>query len=70
MKELFTDVPEIVRAQARFWVEMGLRQRNPLDGLKMISEYANSCSNEEEKAFVDFYFHMRMEQLKNENNND
>ena len=36
----------------------------------MVSDFANSCINEEDKEFVDFYFKLRLEQLKNESNND
>ena len=68
MVELFSEIPQEVKDAAKFWVDMALRQNNPIDGVKMISEFINSCNNKEEKEFVDFYFNMRMEQLRNESN--
>ena len=32
----------------------------------LLSSYRDSCYNEEEKEFVDFYFNMRLEALKEE----
>ena len=68
MIEIYSDIPESVRERAKFWVDFALQQKNPMDGIKMIADYANSCSNLHEQDFVDFYFKLRMEQLRNENN--
>jgi hypothetical protein len=46
--------------------EMALRQKNILSTIKVLNEYTETCSSEEEKEFVEFYFNMRMEQLLNE----
>ena len=71
MIELFTDIPERIKSQAKFWVDQALNEPNILSGLKMINDYRDSCLNEEEKNFVDFYFNLRMEQiLSNENTNN
>lgn len=70
MVELFANVPEYIRELAKYWVDLALKQRNPMDSIKMVLEFANSCPTEEEKDFVDFYFRLRLEQIKNENNND
>lgn len=70
MIEIYGDIPQKVRDQAKFWADMALNQPNLYDGAKMMSEYANSCESEEEKEFVDFYFRLRLEQFKNESNND
>ena len=70
MVELFADIPNRIREQAKFWVDLALQQNNPADTIKMVADYANSCINEEEREFVDFYFKMRLQQLENENNND
>ena len=70
MIELFPNVPQHIRDLAKEWVDLALRQSNPFEGVKMVSNFANSCSTEEEKEFVDFYFRLRMEQIKNESNND
>ena len=66
MIELFPDIPEQVRKNAEFMFEMALRQKNILSTIKVLNEYTEACSSEEEKEFVEFYFNMRMEQLLNE----
>ena len=66
MEELFSSIPEEVRAQTQFWLDMIFAQKDILTGLKMFTNYLESCENEEEKAYVDFCFQSRLEQLKNE----
>lgn len=70
MIELFPNVPQHIRDLTKEWVDLALRQSNPFEGVKMVSNFANSCSTEEEKEFVDFYFRLRMEQLRNEDDSD
>ena len=69
MVELFSDIPQEVRDRAKFWVDMSLRQNTLIQAAKMIREYMNSCVNEEEADYVDFYFNVRMEELLNASNN-
>lgn len=70
MIELFPNVPGYIRDLAKNWVDLALQQPNPFEGVKMVSNFANSCQTEEEKKFVDFYFRLRLEQLRNESSND
>ena len=70
MQEIFKQIPDRIKEQAKHWVDLALKQKNPYDAAAMVAEYANSCFNEEEKDFVDFYFNLRLEELLNENNND
>ena len=70
MIELFPNVPTQIKILNEKWVDLALEQENGLTGAKMIHDFVNSLNNEEEKDFVDFYFQLRMEQLKNEDNND
>lgn len=70
MIELFADIPQEVRDRAKFWIDMSLRQHTLSQAAKMIREYINSCTNEEEADFVEFYFHTRMEELLNAGHND
>ena len=69
MVELFSDIPQEVRDRAKFWVDMSLRQSTLIQAAKMIREYINSCANEEEADYADFYFNVRMEELLNASNN-
>ena len=70
MVEIFYDIPPHIKELAKNWVDLALRQTNPFEAVKMISNFANSCSTEEERDFVDFYFKLRLERLLNEHNND
>lgn len=64
MEELFSSIPEEVRAQTQFWLDMIFAQKDILTGLKMFTNYLESCEDEEEKAYIDFCFQSRLEQLK------
>lgn len=66
MTELFADIPDEVREGTEFMVNLALMQKNPLSAVRMVKEYADSCLNDYEREFVDFYFNLRLEQLKNE----
>ena len=66
MEELFSNIPEQSRKNAEFIVEMALRQKNITSAVKVLNEYTNSCTSDEEKEFVEFYFNMKMEQMLNE----
>lgn len=66
MQELFPNIPESVRKNAEFIFDMALRQKNLLSMVNTLNEYTNTCSSEEEKEFVEFYFNMKMEQMLNE----
>lgn len=65
MVELFADIPEYVKMQSKFWVDLALSQNDPLTAVQMLESYRSSCLNEKEKEFVDFYFNMRVEDLTN-----
>lgn len=66
MTELFTNIPESVKQNAEFMFNMAIKQPYAANAAKMLNEYTNSCFNEEEKEFVQFYFNLRLEQLQNE----
>ena len=70
MIELFPNTPQYIRDLAKYWVDLALKQKNIFEGVKMVSDFANTCINEEDKEFVDFYFKLRLEQLRNESSND
>lgn len=70
MIELFANLPEEVKEQHERIINFALENFEPQQCLSFLKSYINSCENEEEKEFIDFYFSLRMEQLLNENNND
>lgn len=62
--ELFPNIPQDVRDRTKLIADFALMQNDAISAVKILSEYANTCINEEEQEFVDFYFNMRLEQLK------
>ena len=70
MTELYSDIPEHIKILTKFWIDLVLKQKNPIDGITIINNYTNSGLSEYQKEYVDFYFNLRMEQLNNENNYD
>ena len=67
MIEIYANIPQTIREQAKFWADMALSQKNGFDAARMMNEYLNSCENEEEKDFVNFYFKLRIAELNHEN---
>ena len=70
MVEIFADIPQEIKATAEIVFQIALWQKDVPSAIKVLQSYLNSCEDTEEKAFVDFYFSMRLEELKNANNND
>ena len=70
MIEIYKNIPDYVKTLTDFWVNRAIKCNNPILAVTMISNFKSQLLTQEEKDFVDFYFDMKMEQLKNENNND
>ena len=68
MEELFPNVPEYVRRQTDFWINMAMRKDNLIDALKTIQDYMNSLEDEENRNYVAFAFATQMERYHASNN--
>ena len=68
MIELYADIPEEIKNSAKLVFDLAMMQPDLVSAVKMLDSYTNSCINDYEKEFCDFYFNMRMEQLKDESN--
>lgn len=66
MIELFEDIPEKTLKQAEFVFDMAIKSSTLLSAVNVLKNYTESCSNEREQEFVEFYFKMRMAELTNE----
>lgn len=64
MKEIFNEISQKVKEQTRFWVNVALTKENPIEAAKVISNFSKTLKSEEERDFLDFYFNMRLLQLK------
>jgi hypothetical protein len=49
---------------------MAIRHSSLPTIVKILNDYTNTCIDEEERDFVNFYFNMRMEQMLNGNDFD
>ena len=64
MIEIFNNISQKTKEQVRFWVNVALTKENPMDAAKVISNFSKTLKTEEEQNFLDFYFNMRLLQLK------
>ena len=64
MIELFTELPQEIKDGIRTYIDLVLKDFQLLDAAKIISEFANTCTNEEEQDFIDFYFNLKLEEMQ------
>ena len=69
MNELFTDIPDKNKKMIEFMVDNSLDLKNISKNMNNLTEFRNNCSDLE-KDFMDFYFNLKLEKIKNENNID
>ena len=69
MIELFTDVPVIIKQELAHIIDIAVNSMNLKDCAELIAAFAKERPNNEQD-FIDFYFHLKMEQLKNEDNSN
>jgi len=60
MKEIFANISTETKLGAELIFESALKAQNPKKMLKILNEYTNSFSGEEQD-FIRFYFNLRME---------
>lgn len=64
MTEIFSEIPTSVKMDTELVFQIALMQNNIPSAAKILSEYVDSCENEEEKEYANFYFQMKFEELK------
>lgn len=64
MIELFTELHPEVKDGIRTFIDSILKDFQLLDAAKIINEFANSCTDEEEQNFIDFYFNLKLEEMQ------
>ena len=71
MVELFPDVSTTFKKQVEFLVDIASQQEDILKAIKMIKDFSDTCINESEKDFIDFYLQLKSLELeKDESNSD
>ena len=61
MIELFPNVPEYIRRQTNFWIDMAMREDTLIGALNIIQKYMQTLKDEENRDYVAFAFTTRME---------
>lgn len=65
MIEIFADIDDSIKEQAEYWVNLALKQSNPLEAVKILNEFRGVQENERDKEFIDFYVNLRLQELSN-----
>ena len=65
MIEIFADIDDSIKEQTEYWVNLALKQSNPLEAVKILSEFRGVQENERDKEFIDFYVNLRLQELSN-----
>lgn len=67
MIEIFDDIPENIKILIKTWADVAFNKSNPLESIEMLAFFENAKTlSDRVKEYAEFYFKLRMEQLKNE----
>ena len=69
MIELFTDIPVIIKQELARIIDIAVDSMDLKDCAELVAAFAKERPDNEQD-FIDFYFHLKMEQLKNEDNSN
>lgn len=70
MIELFEDLSQETKQMITSYIDMALIAIEPLKLPQLISDFANTMPTEEASEFVDFYFKLKLEELRNGDNHN
>ena len=70
MIELFENLSEETKQMITSYIDMALIAVEPMKLPQLISDFANAMTTEEASDFVDFYFKLKLEELRNGDNNN
>lgn len=68
MTELFDTLSQETRDMITSYIDMAIVAVDPIKLPHLISQFADSMPTEEATDFVDFYFRLKLEELRNGNN--
>lgn len=69
MTELFTDISPFIKQQLERVINLAIDSMELKAGAELIADFAKTRPDREQD-FIDFYFNLRMEQMKDENNSN
>lgn len=68
MTELFDTLSQEIRDMITSYIDMAIIAVDPMKLPLLISQFADSMPTEETTDFVDFYFRLKLEELRNGDN--
>ena len=70
MTEIFENVSSEMKQMISSFIDIALASVDPKKIPKLISDFVNIMPTEEAANFVDFYFRLKLEELRNGSNNN
>ena len=70
MIELFADIPVLAKQLLSNYIDEIFSNYELQECAHHIADLANNCEDKKLQDFIDFYFKLKLEQIKNESNND
>lgn len=70
MTELFETLPQEMQDMITSYIDMALVAVEPMKLPELINKFADTMPTEEASEFVDFYFRLRLEELRDGNNSN
>lgn len=70
MTELYADLSQEMKQMITSYIDMALIAVYPLELPKLISDFAATMPTQQAQDFVDFYFNLKLEELRNGDNSD
>lgn len=70
MMELFENLSQEMKQMITSYIDMAIIAVEPMKLPQLISDFANTMPTEEASDFVDFYFKLKLEELRNGNNHN
>lgn len=70
MTEIFEDVSSEMKQMISAFIDMALIDVEPEKIPKLISDFVNIMPTEQAANFADFYFRLKLEELRNGSNNN
>lgn len=66
MVEIYENIPQYFRDEAERWFDLAMRQGDAIVATNLLAKFRELCVDDEQRAFTDFYFNLRFEQLRQE----
>lgn len=70
MTELFADLSQETKDMITSYIDITLATIEPIKIPQFIYDFARTMPTEEASDFVDFYFNLKLEELRNGDNNN